>query len=796
MKQKMKKVIALICAIAMIVSSVTIYNNKASAAVADLPESGAGVVISVNDFGGGEVLFVAGLNTIAGASSYNLYVDGTLWGSVTNGANLELTNFPSGAHTFCVTGVNGDGEFAKSKDITVTIPTHEMVTTPDVADGTELLKGLTFSDADTTTDEAVQDALWIELGGTYTNNGDGTVSVAVPAYESGDSWATQLKQNKVQLIKDKWYKATYTVTSDVDKTLQLLVQHNVNWTVFQGEITSVSAGETKDIEVVFQATQTTDNVLFGLMMGYVNNTASEAANITISNVSLKVYNSNPNGGTEVTTADNETSEVTTPNQESQEVTTPNQESQEVTTPNQETQEVTTPQTSQSENTEAAGYSGLAYEAFLQGDTGQNQFKAVCGKGTIDKIVNIQQYGAATESGIYVAFKDADIGEITVNGIKLDCFVDGAGVIMYLSNFKYMYSDVVIKNASGTQKAVIYIYNAKGIDNSDKAITQPGGEGETSSNIELQLISPFGKYITYGSYKVLISSDKTAYAGLDPINGDHLQVQNASGSGGTQSKLTVARTFTGLTAGTRYVLSVDITPSVAQGTYTTMTDLTPKELQEGTTTVSIITKAYGDGQADFSIQLDGMGEDVILDIFNPQYREYVEGEDVNPTTPPSTTKDTETPTIEDKEPVTGDVTEPGTKPTVQNEETTTAKIKPVESTAASTITVPAKVKAPATAKIKKITAKKKTSNKIKLSLKKIKSAKGYQIAIYTTKKNAQKNKKAIAKKIVKKVKPTIKSKKLKNKVALYVRVRAYKLDHDGKTKVYGKWSKVKGVKIKK
>ena len=105
-----------------------------------------------------------------------------------------------------------------------------------------------------------------------------------------------------------------------------------------------------------------------------------------------------------------------------------------------------------------------------------------------------------------------------------------------------------------------------------------------------------------------------------------------------------------------------------------------------------------------------------------------------------------------------------------------------------------VMAPGKAKIKKITVKKKVSKKVKLSLKKIGGAKGYQVAIYKTKKNALKNKKAIVKKFVKKTSVTVISKKLKNKKTLYVKVRAYKLN--GKKKIYGKWSKVKKVKIKK
>lgn len=117
-----------------------------------------------------------------------------------------------------------------------------------------------------------------------------------------------------------------------------------------------------------------------------------------------------------------------------------------------------------------------------------------------------------------------------------------------------------------------------------------------------------------------------------------------------------------------------------------------------------------------------------------------------------------------------------------------------------------------AKVKKATKSSKKSKKIKVtlvdniagywadaikkynkSLKNLNAKAGYQVKIYKTKKNAQKNKKAIAKKSSTKVKFTVKSKKLKNKKKLYVRARAY-VKINGK-KYYGKWSKVKKVKIK-
>ena len=98
-------------------------------------------------------------------------------------------------------------------------------------------------------------------------------------------------------------------------------------------------------------------------------------------------------------------------------------------------------------------------------------------------------------------------------------------------------------------------------------------------------------------------------------------------------------------------------------------------------------------------------------------------------------------------------------------------------------------------IKKVYRKKKSAKKLKLKIKKLSGVKGYQIAVYKTKKNAKKNKKALFKKYIKKNKATllIKHKKLKNKKKLFVRVRGYIKEATGV--VFGNWSSVKKVKIK-
>ena len=97
----------------------------------------------------------------------------------------------------------------------------------------------------------------------------------------------------------------------------------------------------------------------------------------------------------------------------------------------------------------------------------------------------------------------------------------------------------------------------------------------------------------------------------------------------------------------------------------------------------------------------------------------------------------------------------------------------------------KVKAPS--KVKLTSAKNGKGKKLTVKWKKVTGAKGYQLQYAMNKKF--KKKKSVQ---TKKTKYTIK--KLKKKKTYYIRVRAYKMN--GRKKVYGKWSKVKKVKIKK
>ena len=152
--------------------------------------------------------------------------------------------------------------------------------------------------------------------------------------------------------------------------------------------------------------------------------------------------------------------------------------------------------------------------------------------------------------------------------------------------------------------------------------------------------------------------------------------------------------------------------------------------------------------------------------------------VAPTTVAPTAKPTETPTAKP-------TVAPTAKPTVAP--TTVAPT----TKAISTTAVPTTVKKTTVKKTTvKATAKKLSSNKVKLSVKKLAGASKYAVQISTTKNF----KKVVAKKTSKKAVFTVKSKKLKGKKKLYVRVKVYK-KVNGKT-VASQWSKATKIRVKK
>ena len=165
-----------------------------------------------------------------------------------------------------------------------------------------------------------------------------------------------------------------------------------------------------------------------------------------------------------------------------------------------------------------------------------------------------------------------------------------------------------------------------------------------------------------------------------------------------------------------------------------------------------------------------------------------------TTTPAKQDETTTPAKQDE---TTTAKQDVTTTTAKQNETTTSAKQNETTTGAPTTKAISTTAAPATVKkttVKKTTvkatAKKLSSNKVKLSVKKVAGASKYAVQISTTKNF----KKVVAKKTSKKAVFTVKSKKLKGKKKLYVRVKVYK-KVNGKT-VASQWSKATKIKVKK
>lgn len=216
------------------------------------------------------------------ASFYKLYVDDVFKCNIVSGQTISIDDYDASAlHVFAVTA-NSESAESQKKEYTVKIKS-----------GSEVLKNTEFTDASN----------WYEgslNGATFDNKGDddkdgyGSVEMAIPAYSSGENWHTQIKQENLKLFEGYWYVAEMNILSDVDKTVELLIQHDGTtdkaWTVYSHEYVELQAGIPTKVQIQFQATESTGaSVLYGLMLGYVNGISCETANVTISNVSFKVY---------------------------------------------------------------------------------------------------------------------------------------------------------------------------------------------------------------------------------------------------------------------------------------------------------------------------------------------------------------------------------------------------------------------------------------------------------------------------------------------------------------------------
>ena len=315
-----------------------------------------------------------------------------------------------------------------------------------------------------------------------------------------------------------------------------------------------------------------------------------------------------------------------------------------------------------------------------------------------------------------------------------------------------------------------------------------------------LTSPWSAFST-GSIK---------YKGTADSNSATVDIKFAEyGGGDWQTQLRVlgsTNTVGPLEAGKDYKVKVDYTASKAfDGLVKVGEKAENVKFAEGTNSLEISYKAetekpdiylnlgYAPADEELNIKLTLVKVEDIQTSVDPTSNNVTSADASTPdaSTPDVSTPDVSTPDVSTPDASTPDASTPdaSTPDTSTSDETTTPKVTTVKPTTAKPTTAKPTVK-PTTkkaslksTKVTKKVSKKLSSKKVKLTFKKVKGAKKYDIQVSTSKKF----KKVLYKKTVKKTKVTLSSKKLKGKKKLYVRVKAVGAK---------KWSKPVKIKIKK
>ncbi len=367
------------------------------------------------------------------------------------------------------------------------------------------------------------------------------------------------------------------------------------------------------------------------------------------------------------------------------------------------------------------------------------FKAYFVSGENTGIVNIQQKDDI--AGIYVTLSDAMIGDIKVNGEKKDEIIVGAGVWVNIEHLTKRDNEVIFYNPDGSVKAVLHILNASIPEGGDTPTNPP-----TETTSKAPETTP--KETTTKAPVTVPKETTTKAPETTPKETTTKAPTTVPKETTTKAPTTVPKETTTKAPTTVPKETTTKAPvTVPKETTTKAPETTPKE----TTTKT---------------------------------------PEPTPTETKAPDASTEMPTADAQTETSAQATSQTPNVSTQPEDANVSKPAVTEGGSPADFQKAGKVK------VKKIT-KKKSAKKVKIRLKKkAKNATGYQICFYKTKKSAKKNKKAVAKVLYKKNKKqfTVKSKKIKNKKKLFVRVRSY-IVIDGKKQFSG-WSLVKKIRIKK
>lgn len=147
----------------------------------------------------------------------------------------------------------------------------------------------------------------------------------------------------------------------------------------------------------------------------------------------------------------------------------------------------------------------------------NQYKISVPSG-ID-VVNIQHPGFATADGIYITFPSADYtNNITIGGEKASYNVQGAGIILHLSNFTAQETEVTVNYSGGSKTFYVYYINGSSKTPSDLVVNKTSYEIQKKGSVTILKNSGTLHYTTSSSGAVSFSSSNSSVATVNPTTG--------------------------------------------------------------------------------------------------------------------------------------------------------------------------------------------------------------------------------------------------------------------------------------
>lgn len=375
-----------------------------------------GLTVQSND--GANVEFVWGQSneTIALGQTYKVYIDGAFYKEYSAATAVKYTFNTSGEHIIKVTA-NLNGKETNGATVKAVTTSGSTVTTKSGGQGTTAK-----------TEESVMTpelSKW-EMPKNSTVNGDGSITVDVPAYDSGDNWATQVRCTGFKLEAGRTYTLRVVLNSTVARKFQAFVQSDGaaggNWSLASGtNVFSVNANQDYTLTDTFTVSDPKNDYLVGIMMGFVDNTPSSACKVTVKSATLTVSGQ----GGDVTQAP----------------------------------------------TQDAG----SWKDVVASD-GSISYKNA-NKVTV---INVQQPGFASNPGVYMTVSEA-IDHITINGNNANdaqAAIQGAGVVLYTSVIGSSDTTVKFFNNAGTELGSVVLKKNSGSDQTQA--TQPQTNAPTTT----------------------------------------------------------------------------------------------------------------------------------------------------------------------------------------------------------------------------------------------------------------------------------------------------------------------------